>query len=190
MVKLCRETSFYRPYTVEVSGKKYTVSAFLFYDENGIVTTVSQGWLEDSCGRDLKEVLLDTDVIKRKNSLKFDGTVFGHNVTVNYGNEKKINLYIPAKMLNIKFMGNVKRFGDTVYGVYTGDQDIKFYTYVKSLADNLNAISKEYDETIKGMGSYELRYKLDSVKELYKKLGTLIDAYEEEKAMVDSIEVK
>ena len=190
MITLSREISWYRPYTVHVNGKDYLLENIKFYDENGVIVTTGSGWASTVQGIDMQELIIDAEKVVRRNKEKFDGEVFGIIVKCSYSNESRINLYIPAKLVNLKYVGKKKMYGNRVYDVYQGDNNLQCAKYVESLDNTLRDIQNCYAGLLEKVSSYELQLHPEQIKDRLLQMIGLVENYNEEKAKVDVIVVE
>jgi hypothetical protein len=190
MITLCREVSWYRPYTVNINGKKYLLEDIKFYDENGVIVTTGGGWAQTVNGIDMTELIINTDKVIRRNKEKFDGEVFGIIVKCSYYNESRINLYIPAKLVNSKYVGKKKMHGNNVYDVYQGDHSLQCTKFVASLDTAMHEIQNCYSTLLERVSTYELQFHTEQIKDRLLQMIGLVDTYIEEKAKVDNIIVE
>ena len=120
-----RDSSFYRPYIVEVNGNYYYVDNIVMYDSDGIVCQTGRGWFEKGISNDITEIELSTDAIKLRRKEKFDGEVFAMLHKKPYEKQSVAILYIPADMLNVHFVKYTYETGLWyVYKVFEGDNGI------------------------------------------------------------------
>jgi hypothetical protein len=187
MIKLERVHSWYRPYGVVAGGKEYVLDGIRFYDENGVVVSAG-GWLQDVSGKDVPTVILPVDKVIRRNKEKFDGEVFGC-VTRDLG-ESKLILHIPTKMVNLKYEGKKKLYGDRVYECYVGDFGMYLTKYVESLDSDLRAIRDKYDGLLSSIGAYDVQKNPDEVINKLGQMIELVSAYKEERTRIDNIVVE
>lgn len=188
MTELKRGTSWYRPYTVTASGKEYALESIKVYDEDGKIL-YCRGWFEDSRGMDITSVILPVDKITRRNKVKFDGTVFG-TVCHPYSGETRLNLYIPMSMINLKFIGRRKMYGDRVYNCYQGDNDIFITEYVESLNNKLTDITAKYSNLFDAVETYEMSKNPDKTIETLLQMVEVIKEFKEERANIDSMVIE
>lgn len=187
-MKITRTSKWYRPYGVNVGGKGYYVNKIYFYDENGIICNSQSGWLESKSGRDIEEIYLPIEKIIRRNKEKFDGEVFGIPYKEYYEKDIKINLYIPAKMLNIHYEKTVRMFDTEIYDYFVGGEDILIKKWVKTVGEHLRILETEYEEAIKKISSsYLLKKEAGKIKETLKYLNALIEDYEKEYEKINAM---
>ena len=190
MITLSREISWYRPYTVYVNGKDYLLNDIKFYDENGVIVSTGSGWASTVQGIDMQELIIDAEKVVRRNKEKFDGEVFGIIVKCSYANESRINLYIPAKLVNLKYVGKKKMHGNNVYDVYQGDHDLQCTKFVVALDTTMHEIQNCYSTLLEKVSTYELQFHTEQIKDRLLQMIGLVDTYIEEKAKVDGILVE
>ena len=188
MIKVTRETSWYRPYTVVASGKEYLLENIHFYDENGIVVSAGSGWLQNIYGQDIKEIELPVDKITRRNKEKFDGEVFG--LTYRSYNETRLVLYIPITMLHIEYDCKRKMYGDRIYGCYKGDQGVYLTKYIKSLDADLRAIKDDYSALLESVSLYDMERNPDGAIFHLKQMIETIGKFKAERKNIDYIVVE
>ena len=188
MIKLERTYSWYRPYGVTASGKEYTLDSIKFYNETGVVVEAG-GWLQDVFGRDVPTVILPVEKVIRRNKEKFDGEVFGL-VTRDLHGESKLILYIPTEMVNLKYEGKKKLYGDRVYECYVGDFGMYLTNYVESLNGELRSIRNKYDGLLSGVGAYDIQKNPDEVIEKLNQMIELVNSYKEERSRIDNLVVE
>lgn len=185
MIKLERKLNWYRPYVVTASGKEYVLESIRFYDHNGVVLYAS-GWLQDVHKMDIKEIELPIDKITRRNKEKFDGEVFG-TIYHSFNNESRLNLYIPISMLNIKYVGKKRMFGDSIYECYEGDQGIYITKRLISLDTELNLIKSDYEALLSDVSLFEMTRHPDESIEKLEKMIEVVKAFKEERQRLDDI---
>ena len=190
MITLSREISWYRPYTVYVNGKDYLLNDIRFYDENGVIVNTGSGWAGTVNGIDMQELIIDAEKVIRRNKEKFDGEVFGIIVKGSYYTESRINLYIPAKLVNLKYVGKKKMHGNNVYDVYQGDHSLQCTKFVASLDTAMRDVQNCYSALLEKVSSYELQCHPEQIKDRLLQMIGLVDTYIEEKAKVDGILVE
>ena len=190
MIKLERTQSWYRPYTVIASGTEYVLESIKFYDEDGNIISSNSGWLQNQGGSDIPCIELNVDKITRRNKEKFDGQVFGTVYHCSYGNEKRLNLYIPMSLVNLTYVGKKKMFGDRVYACYTGDQGIYVTTFVQALDKKLSNIKSGYSYLLENVDTYHMEKNPDETIATLKEMIQTIEEYKEERANIDSIIVE
>ena len=66
MIRIERENNWYRPYYYG----KYKIKEIIFYDENVIIVSNGNGWLENK-HKDLDYIALDLDIIPLKRKEDF-----------------------------------------------------------------------------------------------------------------------
>lgn len=190
MIKLERTQSWYRPYTVIASGTEYVLESIKFYDEDGNIVSSNSGWLQNQNGTDIPCIELNVDKITRRNKEKFDGQVFGTVCHCSYGNEKRLNLYIPMSMLNLTYIGRKKMFGDRVYECYTGDQGVYVTRYVESLDKDLRVIKDDYSALYESVNLYSMERNPEGTIFHLKQMIETIEKFRTERANIDSIIVE
>lgn len=190
MIKLERTQSWYRPYTVIASGTEYVLESIKFYDEDGNIISSNSGWLQNQNGTDIPCIELNVDKITRRNKEKFDGQVFGTVCHCSYGNEKRLNLYIPMSMLNLTYIGRKKMFGDRVYECYTGDQGVYVTRYVESLDKDLRVIKDDYSALYESVDLYSMERNPEGTIFHLKQMIETIEKFKTERANIDSIIVE
>lgn len=156
-MKLKRGTSWYRPYYVTANNKGYKVNTIKFYKDNEIIVSSNSGWLENKNDMDIVEIVLPVEKVKVRRKVKFDGGVFIISLGKEYyGNETLADVYIPADMLGVRFVGHKIMYNSQVRAVFEGEQGIYITSYVKSFNEHLNAIRNEYEETYKRVSDTSL----------------------------------
>lgn len=186
-----RDSSFYRPYIIEVNGKDYYVDNIVMYDSDGIMCQTGCGWFEKGISNDITEIELDTDAIKLRRKEKFDGEVFVTLHKKSYEKKSVATLYIPADMLNVHF---VKYTYETdiwyVYKVFAGDNGICIRECMGSTDSNLSEIRREIEENDKNLDSYHLIYHTDDAISSCEELTRLAKMYKAERERLKNLSVE
>ena len=190
-MKIGQVNNWYRPYYVLVNNKWYKVNTIKFYRDNEIIVESNSGWLEKVSGGDIKEIELPIEEIKLKRKESFNGKVFIISRGKEWcGNDTEADLYIPADMLGIHFVGHEIAFKTQVRAVFEGEQGIYITKYVKSLDNELHTIRNKYEETYKQIDGYRLAYHTQEVIENLDKLKELAEKYITEKHKVDNLTIE
>ena len=156
-MKIAKGEDWYRPYRVEVNGKMRFVENIHFYTEDkSILCSSGHGWLETKDG-DIEIFDLPVEEIKLKRMLKFDGTIFAmtHKDPYERG-ELKVNLYIPAEVLDIHFVGREIEHHSSVYSYYEGSNGIFIRKHEKNINGSLYTIRNEYEKIHKELDDTSL----------------------------------
>ena len=181
--------NWYRPYYVSVNNKWYKINQIKFYKDNEIIVTSNSGWLETTRG-DIKELELPIDEIKLKRKEKFDGTVFLISRGKEWcGNDIEADLYIPADMLNVHFVGYEIAFKTQVRAIFEGEQGVYISTYVKSLDSELHTIRDEYEKVLKEVDGYRLAHHTEDIMQNIDKLKELAEKYKVEQHKVNNLTI-
>ena len=191
MITLKRETKWYRPYYAIVNDRQYKVDNLKIY-QDGKILVATGSWFENERGRDIEEVSLPVDKIILRKKEKFDGNVFAMTHKESYGNDTLVDVYIPAEILGIKFVGYKIEY-QQLRVAYSGEQDIYITSYIKSLDSHLWEIEKNYMEIYKQAGDYALRNETGDDGEnligLLDKMKELVVEYITEKKRVANLTV-
>ena len=191
MITLKREANWYRPYYVVVNDRQYRVDNLKIY-QDGKILVETGSWFENERGRDIEVVNLPVDKIILRRKEKFDGNVFAMTHKESYGNETLIDVYIPAEILDIKFVGYKIEYKQLKVA-YSGEQDIYITSYIKSLDSHLWEIEESYMEIYKQAGDYALRNKTGDDGEnligLLDKMKEIVVEYITEKKRVANLTV-
>ena len=186
-----RESSFYRPYYITASGRKYKVEQIHFYKDNAILVSSNSGWLEKRSGRDIESIELPVDEIKVKRKTNFDGKVFAISKgKEDYGYDLIVELYIPADMFGIHFVEHKIMYNSQIRAVFEGEQGIYITSYVKSLNEHLNAIRNEYEETYRRVSDTDLSvHKAENVLADIDKLKRLAEEFIAERKRIHDLTI-
>lgn len=190
MITIGKGVAWYRPYRTRVNGVERIVDKIHIYNEDGIILTIGQGWLESGVGfnrKDIEHFDLEVDELKLKRKEKFDGTVFILSVKSDYSNEKKCDLYIPNSLVQFK---KVKRHITKGYSwsvVDTWESEILGATYEQyrhdlRVGEKLVKLKEEF-ETVKKHYEFEV----DS-EDILEKINTLMELKAEYDKEVERIE--
>ena len=187
---IARQTSFYRPYYMEASGRIYRVEKIHFYKDGKILVSSYSGWLEATNGRDIENLEIPVEEIKVRRKEIFDGKVFAISKgKENYSNDLLAELYIPADMLGVHFVENKIEYKTQIRAIYKGSQDIYISSYIKSIDGELNALRNEYEEIYKACDGYNLGYHTGDIIEKLDKLKALAEKYIEAKKQMESLTI-
>ena len=143
-------------YTI-VNNKEYRIKNIHFYNDREVIVSTSTPLSSKNNGV-LKSIDLPCEKISRKNSMKFDGSVF----TISDGKDMWDNLcadlYIPADMFNIQFK-EYRLIATTLAAVYVGsyeDYEFSFDTHLCRTDGNLYTIIEDYEDLHKMANGYKL----------------------------------
>ena len=124
-MKLTRSASWHRPYYLTANNKVYKVNTIKFFKDNEIIVASNSGWLENKNYMDITEVILPVEEVKVRRKVKFDGEVFIISLgKEKYGDETIADVYIPADMLGIHFVGHKIMYNSQLRAVFEGEQGI------------------------------------------------------------------
>lgn len=172
---ITRRVAWYRPYYVLVNAKWYKLRQIKFYKDGEIMVKSQSGWLETKESRDMElELPIEEIKLKRKENLDKNEVFIISRGKEEYGNEIEADLYIPADMLGIHFVGHEIAYKTQIRAIYEGEQGIYITEFVKSLQDRLFGIREEYEQIYKEVDdtclsvhkSEEVLAKIDKLKEL------------------------
>ena len=172
---ITRRVAWYRPYYVLVNEKWYKLRQIKFYKDGNVMVKSRSGWLETKENRDMElELPIEEIKLKRKENFDKNEVFIISRGKEEYGNEIEADLYIPADMVGIHFVGHEIAFKTQVRAIYEGEQDIYITEFVKSLQDRLFGIREEYEKIYKEVDdtclsvhkSEEVLAKIDKLKEL------------------------
>ena len=172
---ITRRVAWYRPYYVLVNAKRYKLRQIKFYKDGAIMVKSQSGWLETKNSKDMElELPIEEIKLKRKENFDKNEVFIISRGKEEYGNEIEADLYIPADMVGIHFVGHEIAFKTQVRAIYEGEQDIYITEFVKSLQDRLFGIREEYEKIYKEVDdtclsvhkSEEVLAKIDKLKEL------------------------
>lgn len=136
MIRIARENNWYRPYYYG----KYKIKEIIFYDENGIIISNGNGWLENE-HKDLDYIALDLDIIplKRKEDFSIKNAFIISNGKEDFSNDLSANLYINVNLFNVEFLEFRKEF-DSIRKYYIGadndNQEFELSINVKWLKED------------------------------------------------------
>lgn len=193
-----RKIDCYRPYYVTANNKEYKLEKINFYEDNKILVSVNDGWLQkvrfettdDVITEDIASLELPIDEIKVRRKENFDGSVFivsqGKEL---YGNDLTAALYIPTDMFEIRFVENIIKYKTQIRGIYKGTNDIYIDVYIKSIDGELHKIRAQYDEVYKACDGYNLGFHTENILENLEKLKDLATQYIEEKKRIESLTI-
>lgn len=190
-MKIGRSSNWYRPYYAIINNKSYRIKHIHFYQDNKVIVS-SGAWLENKAGKDLEEILLPIEKIISRRKIKFDGSVFAISLGRElFDTELSTDIYIPAEMFNVHFVGYKIMYGSQVRAVFEGDQEIYITTYIKNLNTKLNEIRNEYEQIHKKVDDTSLViYKSEEVLANIEKLKKLAEDFFAERERVRNLKIE
>ena len=185
-----KSSDIYLPYAVDVNGRWYYLDNIHFYNDDGVVVSVGQGWLKGKgYDSDIREIELPIDEIKLRRKQKFDGVVYAMLHKEEYG-DTKAELYVPCDMLDIHFVEYKLNKGIWfVYKVYEGSHNIHIESFVKSIDKKLRDIRNEYDKLYKDSESFKFGNWTDEIADNVHKMAQLVDEYKTEHERLKSLTI-
>lgn len=181
---LQRKAEWYRPYYVIAGGREYKIERIHFYNDNNVIVSSNNGWLESSEGKDIEQLYVPVSEIKIKRKVAFNGEIFAISKgKEEFGSDLIAELYIPAHIYNIVFIKNEMFYNSQVRSIYKGnigDTDIYITSFIKSIDEELHNIRTQYDELYKKISgvylsindSKDVLNDIDSLKEMAEKYYT------------------
>lgn len=188
-MKVGRINNWYNPWFAVVGNgnKSVKLSCIKFYDDSGVVCRTNSGWIDG-----LDELELETEQIKLRRNIKFDGEVFvvSDPHTPSYEDTKNYILYIPADMFNVHHVYNelIKNIWQ-VYSVYEGDDGIRIRQYIKSIDGKLHDIRCEYNDIRTLCDDYSMHKDVDGVISNIDHMRKLAEEYRAEELRLKSLTI-
>lgn len=175
-IKIQTVSPWYRPMYLVASDKAYRVEKYIFFnpETKEVILTCNNSFLQNKVGNDIKSIELPQAELKRKTKVNLS-TNEAFVISLGkepYGSDLLCELYIPIKMLNIKFI-EYRVVTGYLYACWEGDQDIYIQEYKGNLGKHKQALRSEYEEILNSISGYNLEYHLnttlDNIQTLYKK---------------------
>lgn len=142
--RLYQKVSWYRPLYVDIADKSYLLGDIFFYNDNGIIVEVGNGFFENTESLTIKgEVVrkIKIDLTKKQNFIvKYKDKYYADD-------EVKYAIYIYADNVDLQYVGKEKSY-DYLYDKYIVN-GIEFTRYIKDLSKNLNDINTKAELEVK-----------------------------------------
>lgn len=175
-IKIQTVSPWYRPMYLVASDRAYRVDKYIFFDPETkeVILTYNSSFLQNKAGNDIKSIELPQAQLKRKTKVNLSvNEAFVISLgKENYGIDLLCELYIPIKMLNIKFI-EYRVVTGCLYAIWEGEQDIYIKEYKGNLGRHKQVLRSEYEEILNSISGYNLEYHLDTtldnIQTLYKK---------------------
>ena len=165
MSRLYRKSRMWRTLFVDVNGKSYEITSFVFYNKEGVIFTHDFGYLDNDFTPHF-----DFE-ISRKLKVNFNKKEAYIIKSKKYCSEG-YDLYIHSDLVGLKEPTHCIEY-KTIYSIYKTDiEGFEFKIYEKSLENNLNNIKGKIREEAKKLDSFysltseSLLDTIDKLKEL------------------------
>ena len=151
MTKLYQKSRYYKPLSLEVKGKEYTLNSFVFYNKDGIILKTNHGWLENGL-----EPNFEFEVVKKlkENFTKKEAYILkSKDFSLS---DVYYELYIHEDLVGLK-KPIYKISSNMVFATYDSNIDnFKFDIYIKSLEDDLYNVRKEINKLCEELECYRI----------------------------------
>lgn len=142
--RLYQKQSWYKPFYVDIAEKSYLLDNIIFYNDNGIIVEVGNGYFEREQGLTIKEEVvrkIKVDLTKKQNF------IVKHKDKWYADDEVKYAIYIYADNVDLKYIGKEVSC-DYLYDKYSVN-GIEFTRYVEDLGKNLHSINEKAEQEVK-----------------------------------------